>query len=351
MPRRRTAARRRRGLRPRPPRFAAAMLAAASLAAASLAARPIGGQPVAAEPAQVGASRPSASSAVQPALRVWAHAVAGPTPYLVGGHGRGAAPAVGPGADAAAPTSARRRAAPWWAPLASVIVPGAGQLALGQTRAAAYAALEVYTLLQYREAARDADRAAARFRAIARDNARRHAGMGLDAALPDGDWSYYERLEKGCEIFAVACVSSGVYDRVPGGDVEPETDLETYNGQIWALARRTFWRNPDVPPAAGTPEYGRALAFYRGRAEQPAYLWSWRDRQLQFDQYRQTIAQSNEAARTARAALGVMLANRVFSLVDAYATVRVRRFGPGGPTAITVKVPLPSGGGSRRPDA
>jgi hypothetical protein len=314
------------------------LLAVASLTVAAIASVSESmAQPV---PTTSRAVRPQTS---EPPLAVWAErAVGGGLPAPVS-----RTPGM-LGRDAIAPAdSGRLRPAPWWAPLASVLLPGAGQAVLGQTRAAAYAALDVYTLLQYREATRDATRAAARFRSIARDNARRLPGMPPDAALPDGDWSYYERLEKGCEIFAVVCVSSGAYDREPGGTFAPEIDPATYNGQIWALARRTFWRNPEVPPATDSPEYARALAFYRQRAEQPAYLWSWRDRQLQFDQYRQTIAQSNAAARTARAALGVMLANRVFSLVDGYATVRVRRFGPGGPNAITVTMPWPDAGTRR----
>lgn len=322
-----------------------------SLAAAVALAIGTGGalpaQPIAAGPGALG-HRPGAAP-----LDRWARGV------VAGGEGRMGAVAPRPEAqeveDAAfrprwaAPDGPRQRAAPWWAPLASLLLPGAGQAVLGQTRAAAYAAVDVYTLLQYREADRDRERSAARFRTIARTDARRLAGMPADGALPDGDWAYYERLEKGCEIFGRVCTSSGAFDRVAGGEVDPEVDPDTYNGQIWALARQTYWRNPELPPAVDSPEYARALAFYRARAEQPAFLWSWRDRQLQFDQYRQTIAQANDAGRRARTALSVALANRVFSLVDAYATVRVRRFGPGGPSSLAVQLPWEPGTPRSRP--
>jgi hypothetical protein len=62
---------------------------------------------------------------------------------------------------------------------------------------------------------------------LAADVARKPFG----GAQPVGAWEYYEAMEK--------YLASGVFDRVPGGAVDPETDETTYNGARWLLARQT----------------------------------------------------------------------------------------------------------------
>lgn len=204
--------------------------------------------------------------------------------------------------------------APWWAPVASVMVPGGGQFALRQQRSVAYVVAEAFLLVQYLAANRDANRERSAYRDLALSVARK--AFGGTAA---GSWDYYERLEQYLE--------SGVYDRVPGGTVDPETDPTTYNGARWQLARETFWLNPNAPPPVGSAEYQRALAFYERSAVTDEFRWSWRDAQLQQDVYIQTIRSANRSDQRAVNMLGLVAVNHLASLVDAYVSVRIRRYG------------------------
>lgn len=215
--------------------------------------------------------------------------------------------------------------APWWAPVASFVVPGAGQFALKQQRSVAYLVAEGFFVLQYLNARRDGNRERMAYQQLAADVARQSFG---GARLP-GTWDYYENLEKFLE--------SGAFDRVPGGIVDPETDASTYNGARWRLARETFWLDPEVPPAVSSPEYQRALAFYLQSAVGEDFRWSWRDAQLQQDVYRQTIASANRSYQRSVNLVGVLAVNHLASLIDAYITVRVRRFGGGGVAGLSVE--------------
>ena len=221
-----------------------------------------------------------------------------------------------------------RRATPWWAPVASAVLPGSGQAVMRQTRAAGYAALELYTWVQFAESRRDARRARGEYRRIARDIARQPCA----APCPDGDWDYYERLEN------PDFVGSGRFDAVPGGELDPETADSTYNGFVWGLARELYFGGRATLPTTD-PAYQRALAYYRQRAYGDAYLWSWRDRQNLLGEYRLTIARQNSADRAATNALSVLVANRVLSLVDAFVTIRARRLGPDGPAEFSATLP------------
>jgi hypothetical protein len=214
--------------------------------------------------------------------------------------------------------------APWWAPVLSGVVPGAGQFALGQQRSVGYLVAEGYLILQQVRARRDANQDREAYRALAFSVARQPFG----GERPLGSWDYYESMEKFLE--------SGAYDRVPGGAIDPETDETTYNGARWLLARETYWLNPDVAPPVGSPEYQRALAFYLARAVPAAYRWSWRDAQLQQDVYAQTIASANRSVQRAVNYVGLIGANHLVSLIDAYVSVRVRRFGGAGVAGLQV---------------
>lgn len=232
--------------------------------------------------------------------------------------------------------------APWWAPVASAVVPGAGQFGLRQQRSVAYAVAEGFLLLQYLTAQRDGDRERNAYRALARDVARRAFG-----GTAPGTWDYYERLETFLE--------SGAYDRIPGGALDPETDPTTYNGSRWLLARETFWINPNVAPATNSAEYQRALAFYRNSAVPDGFLWSWRDAQNEQDVYVQTIRSANRSYQRAVNVLGVVAVNHLASLIDAYISVRVRRYGGvrvGGANFEGMHVGyVPSAPGTLAPDA
>ena len=218
------------------------------------------------------------------------------------------------------------------------MLPGSGQAVTRQTRAAGYLALELYTWLQYRESRHDARRARSEYRRIAREEARKPCVRGC----PDGDWDYYERLEK------TQYVSSGRFDAIPGGPIDPETADSTYNGSIWRLARDLYFGNRESV-APSDPAYQRALDYYRSRAYGPEFAWSWRNAQGQQGVYRQSIVQWNRANRSATTALSVALANRVFSLVDAYVTLRLQGGAGGQPAEFSATVPWSRVPGLGRP--
>jgi len=216
-------------------------------------------------------------------------------------------------AAAGSSAQAARADAPWWAPVASAVVPGSGQAALGQDRWLAYAAVEGLSWIRYATDLRDARRERREYRSLADRVARALFG----GTRPVGSFEYYEHMER--------YVESGVYDAIPGGTVDPESDSTTFNGATWLLARQTYWPDPAAAPPADSPEYTRALDFYMQRAVGPEYRWSWRDAQLEQDLFRGAIARSNDAFRRSAQDVAVVLANHVLSTVDAYVTIRIRR--------------------------
>jgi hypothetical protein len=193
------------------------------------------------------------------------------------------------------------------------MLPGSGQLILRQDRAIAYLAMEAFVGVQFARDRAEARRQRDAYRTLARTVAR---ALFDEGGLPEGNFEYYERMEKYTE--------SGVYDLVPGGGVEPESDETTFNGAVWRLARETFWEDPVVTPAETSLEYRRALGFYLRRAVPPEFRWTWRNAQLEQDLFVRTIDASNRAFRRTIGDLGVLLANHVLSTVDGYITVRLR---------------------------
>jgi hypothetical protein len=221
----------------------------------------------------------------------------------------------------------------WWAPAVSLVVPGTGQAALRQQRAFGYLAAEAFLLVQWIASRRDGGDGRAAYRRIAREVARSPFG----GPLPDGPWSYYESMERFRE--------SGVYNAGTGSQFVPEANDATYNGRQWLLARETFWRDPTVAPAVSSTEYQRALEFYRRRAVTSEYRWSWANAELQQDEYRQRIRRSNASYRAAAEWGGLLLANHLLSTVDAFVSVRLRRFGvAAGPTRSGTPGPMGAGG-------
>lgn len=212
---------------------------------------------------------------------------------------------------------------------ASAVVPGTGQALLRSRRAIAYAGAEVVGWVAYTVQVRDGERQRARYRELSRTVARARfmpAGTG-------GNWDYYERMEK--------FVSSGAYDAVPGGGVDPEPDPATYNGSVWLLARQTYWRDPREAPGASSSEYQAALAFYTRRAVPPELQWSWAGAADGFQQYRRSIAGSNSAFRRAEQTMGLVIANHILSAIDAYVSVRLRlKRAANGGAALNVAVPF-----------
>ena len=202
----------------------------------------------------------------------------------------------------------------WWVPLASAVVPGYGQKLLAQDRFVAYMAVEAYALASHFNSKAGADREVRRYRALARDVAR--AFVPGNAAI--GSWDYYELLEKHLE--------SGVYDRTPGtGVLSPETNQNTYNGEVWLRARQlSSWPDVTVEPDHGSQAYRAAVAYYATRAVLPEFRWSWHNAQLEKDLYRQSIIRANDYSRDALQFLALVALNHALSMVDAFVALRLR---------------------------
>src|SRR2546427_2244232 len=129
--------------------------------------------------------------------------------------------------SAAAAKDSLIRARIFLRPLASLLVPGTGQLLAHQDRGAVYLAAEVYLVSRFAQLDREAVREADRFKELAFDIARR-------PYLPtqrDTIFEYFEQMERFME--------SGRYDAGSGSGFVPESDPRTYNGAVWLLARRT----------------------------------------------------------------------------------------------------------------
>jgi hypothetical protein len=236
------------------------------------------------------------------------------------------------------PAPARGAAQSWWPPLASAILPGAGQGLLRQDRALAFLAVESYGWLRYASDVREGRRQRSAYRALAA----RVARANLSEEQPIGDFEYYERME--------TYIESGVFDTSPDEGVQPEINPESFNGFIWLRARTTFWEDPAVPPPAASEAYFAALQYYAERAIQPPFRWSWRNAQLEQDLFRRTIGRSNDAFRRSIQDLGVIIANHALSTVDAYVTVRIRNArATGGGVGVEASIPWP-GGAPSRPD-
>jgi hypothetical protein len=201
----------------------------------------------------------------------------------------------------------------WVRPLASLLLPGTGQLLGGHARGAVYLVAEALLITRALTLNSEGQRDQDRYRKLATVVAR----APYNPVLQDTVFEYYEQMGR--------WVESGPFDTDPGPVLVPPTDERTYNGQIWRLARTTFFPDPDQEPAPDSPEYQRALAFYTSRAIGPNYQWSWRNAGLEQDLYRQTIAASDEAFRGATSTLGVLLVNHLLSAVDAFITERLSR--------------------------
>jgi hypothetical protein len=213
--------------------------------------------------------------------------------------------------------------------VASAILPGSGQALMRQKRSLVYFALEAAGVAYYVSQHREGDRERDRYRQLARSVAR--AEFSPDG--PAGSWDYYESMEK--------YVASGAYDVIAGGNIDPEANEETFNGATWLLARQTYWRDPNSPPPVESAEYAAALDFYKSRAVQPDYRWSWLADPDAFRQFRRSIASSNSAFRNAEQTVSLVLANHVLSAVDAYASLRLRiRRSSDGAMAVVASVPF-----------
>jgi hypothetical protein len=199
---------------------------------------------------------------------------------------------------------------------ASLIVPGAGQLLLGQRRWTIYAALEAVGWLVHL----DRRRSGRHLRTEYRDVAWQFARDASPEPRQDGDWEYYERLEH--------WTASGDWDAEPArAGVQPESDAQTFNGSVWALASDLFRPGGE---GEGSQAYAAALAYYQARAVPPELLWDWTGQETSLERYRELIDRSDEDLRTATVVLGAVVANHLFSAADAYVSSRLARPSPVG---------------------
>ncbi len=191
-----------------------------------------------------------------------------------------------------------RRVPPALAPVASAILPGAGQYLQKQDRWVAYLAVEGlgwWKLIHDRnERARQEDE----FKTLARTVAR--ARFSADG--PDGDWRYYEMMRDFKE--------SGAYSRSET-HLEPETNDSTFNGYTWRVITGTITNKAD------------ALALYAQRAYKDDMLWSWTNAQLQLDLFTRSTEKRNDADAAAKADIAVLMLNHLISMVDAYSVFRL----------------------------
>jgi len=204
-----------------------------------------------------------------------------------------------------------RRASIYVRPLASLIVPGSGQLLAGQDRGAVYLAAEVYLLSRYLQLDHDATQEARRYQDLAFDVARR----SFQPTQRDTVFEYYEQMER--------FVESGAYDADTGSAFVPESDTRTYNGSVWLLARRTHWEDPNVPPDPTSPQYWKALQFYQARAVSGNFQWSWHEHSLEHQVFRDYLRRSDNAFRHAQIQIGLLLANHLVSAIDALVSARM----------------------------
>jgi len=203
---------------------------------------------------------------------------------------------------------------PWVRPLASLIIPGSGQLLAHRDRGLVYLAADVWFVARALAWSQQGRQLRSQFETLAFEVAREP----FTSTRVDGPWDYYETMSR--------FVESGAYNKsTVAGTLVPQTDTLTFNGAMWLLARRNYFSNPDSIPAPSDPRYQAALAFYRQRAFGDAFRWSWKDARLEMDVYRQAIRDSDNGYRAATNYLGAILANHLASFIDAFIMTRLGR--------------------------
>jgi hypothetical protein len=196
--------------------------------------------------------------------------------------------------------------------LASAILPGAGQWLQDEDRWVPYVLTETWAWATYfSNRGRAAD-----LRADYRDLAWAVARRVSVGARRDTVFEYYETLSE--------WQTSGAFDVDPRTDgTQPESDAGTFNGDVWRLARSLLIPGGATAPP-GSPEYERALQYYREHAIPDGYAWAWGPNGLEQQRFRELIRASDDASRAATLRLGIILANHVISAVDALVIARVR---------------------------
>lgn len=192
---------------------------------------------------------------------------------------------------------------------ASLLVPGAGQAALGLRRWPVYVLLEAAFWWGWVDARGDVRDLRHAYRDVAWEAARLY-----DGPRRDGGWDYYEAMSQ--------YPASGRFDADAAEGLQPEDDPSTYNGSVWELARALYLPSGEAEPTA--PEYALALAYYSERAAGPEFLWSWEGLEDDLDRFRSYIGDADDASRRATGIAGLILANHLVSAIDALVVARLR---------------------------
>jgi hypothetical protein len=215
-------------------------------------------------------------------------------------------------AERASAQPSGRSVSPGVAFAASALVPGMGQYLLGEERWVPFAVAEAWLWITFAEHRNHTSDFTRQYRDLAWSVARRVSVGGRR----DSIFEYYETIAH--------WNTSGRFDVDPQApDVQPETDISTFNGDTWRLARQLF-----IPGGVTVPveslQYQNALAYYGERAIPPAFSWAWGFNTLEQERFRDLILQSDESARRATSRLGMILVNHLVSAVDALVVTRLR---------------------------
>lgn len=207
-----------------------------------------------------------------------------------------------------------KRVSPQYAPVASFILPGTGQILQNKDRGVVYLAVEAISWWKYARDKHEASRQVG----VYKDIARRIARAQFSPNGPDGSWEYYEKLRDWPE--------SGPYSLSATALVPPDND-STFNGNRWHLA---------LSIAADS---AAARALYSSLAIHPNMQWSWRNAGIQFDNFKRTTEKVNDANYAAGLDLAVIGMNHLISMIDAFSVFRLESAHlPGGRTALGAKL-------------
>ena len=194
--------------------------------------------------------------------------------------------------------------------LSSLAAPGLAQYRLGSRRWLLYASVELLSAFLYASRRSDAESARRDYRDLAWNAARSGLSRGVRR---DGDFAYYETLSN--------WDASGAWDADPSRPgIQPETDLTTYNGSVWALAFALYDLDAATPGAS--PDYARALEYYQEHGYAPPFLWHWGAGD-QRERFSRLVGRSDRLFGEARRALWIVVVNHVASALDGFVSVRL----------------------------
>jgi hypothetical protein len=210
---------------------------------------------------------------------------------------------------------------PGLAMIGSAIVPGAGQYLLRENRWVPYLVVEVWAWISYFDRHGNARSTEREYRDLAWLVPR---GRLTGGERRDSIFEYYEAMSH--------WQASGAFDVDPRTEgVQPERDLTTFNGDMWALARSLYSPGGgNCPTGSESDGCQRALAYYLEHAIPPGYLWAWGASNLEQKVFAELIEKSDGSFRSATRFLGIILANHLISAVDALVVARTRSTSPAG---------------------